>query len=373
MKYCKRCVMPETRPGIHFNEDGVCQACVNYEERDEVDWNKRWEELKDICNEYRASDDNNYDCLIAVSGGKDSHFQTYVMKEKLNMNPLLVTVEDNFPMTEAGKHNLKNLSETFGCNIISLKPNIKNQKKISKYTFEEYGKPTWYIDRLIYTYPLHIALKFGIPLLIYGENVNYEYGGKQKEETPSAKNQIYNGVASKIPWEELYNLGIDENEMKLLKAPSKENLDSLNPIYLSYFVKWNSYKNYQISKKYGFKDLTHEWDRTHRAENFDQIDTRAYLVHNWMKYPKFGHQSATDYVSRFIRYGLIDREKGKQIVKKYDHNLDTKAIEDFINFVGYTRKEFWEIVDKFYNEDIFKKNEFGEWVLKDPIWKEKTD
>ncbi len=106
MKYCTKCVMPDTRPGIHFNEDGICQACLNYEKRKEIDRDKRFEELRELCERHKKGSAKGYDCLIAVSGGKDSHFQVHVMKEKMGMNPLLVTVEDNFPMTEAGRHNL---------------------------------------------------------------------------------------------------------------------------------------------------------------------------------------------------------------------------------------------------------------------------
>lgn len=146
MKFCCKCVMPETRPGILFDSEGVCQACRAEEQKEKTDWNARFKELEKICNYYR-NNGKTYDCLIAMSGGKDSHYQTYVMKELMKMNPLLVTVEDNFPMTDAGIHNLKNISEEFGCDIISLKPNIKVQKNIMRKTFEKYGKPTWYIDR----------------------------------------------------------------------------------------------------------------------------------------------------------------------------------------------------------------------------------
>ena len=129
--------MPDTRPGISFNEEGVCSACLNYENRKNIDYKKRWEEFKLLCDKYRRMNGaNGYDCMIAVSGGKDSHFQVYIMKEVMGMNPLLVTVEDNFPMTRAGMHNLKNISEAFGCDIISMKPNIKAQKVIIRYTFE---------------------------------------------------------------------------------------------------------------------------------------------------------------------------------------------------------------------------------------------
>ena len=304
--------MPDTRPGIRFDEEGICQACRAEEQKDKTNWAARWEELKILCDKYRGSRGNDYDCIIAVSGGKDSHYQVYVMKGLMGMTPLLVSVEDNFPMTEAGRHNIKNISEEFGCDIISLKPNIRVQKKLMRKTFEKYGKPTWYLDRLIYTYPIHIAVKFQIPLVVYGENVSYEYGGEQREETYSALDQINNGVASDIPWEELLDDTISMKDLSLCVYPELEAIQAvgLEPIYLSYFVRWNSYKNYLFAKKRGFQDLTHEWRREHHIEDFDQVDSRAYLVHPWMKYPKFGHASATDYASRFIRYGLITREEG---------------------------------------------------------------
>lgn len=371
MIYCKKCVMPATRPGISFDEEGVCQACRVEEQKNRIAWDDRIEELKKLCDRYRGVYGDGYDCIIAVSGGKDSHYQTYIMKELRGMNPLLVTVEDNFPMTDAGVHNLKNISEEFGCDIIALKPNIKVQKKLMRKTFEKYGKPTWFIDRLIYTYPIHIAVKFNIPLVVYGENVNYEYGGQQKREQYSANDQIFNGVASDISWGELIDDEISMKDLSLCVFPDKKELEDLklDSIYLSYFVRWNSIKNYLFAKKRGFRDLTHEWIREHHIENFDQVDSRAYLVHPWMKYPKYGHATATDYASRLIRYGILRREEAIELVKKHDHKLDQLALQDFLDFTGYSHREFWEIVDKFYNKDIFEKVE-GEWKLKNPIWEQ---
>ena len=365
MKYCTKCVMPDTRPGISFNADGVCSACQAYENRKNINYEKRFQELELLCDKYRGMNGpNSYDCMIAVSGGKDSHYQVYILKEVFKMNPLLVTVEDNFPMTKAGEHNIKNISEEFGCDIISMKPNIKIQKIIMRYTFEKYAKPTYIIDRYIYSYPLHMAHKFNTPLLIYGENINYEYGGSQIKETPSAKEQIFNGVASGIDKEELLIDGISQNDLNLFNPPSKEEIEKLNPIYLSYYIEWNSYRNYLFAKSRGFRDLTHEWIRTHTVENYDQIDTRGYNVHSWLKYPKFGHQFASDVASRQIRYGLINREEGIKLVKEHDHNLDPLCVRDFCEFLGYTESKFWSVVDKFYNKNLFLKNNNGEWVLK---------
>lgn len=357
--------MPDTRPGITFNDEGVCSACQAYENRKNVDYSLRWKELEQLCDQYRGMNGpNNFDCMIAVSGGKDSHFQVHVFKEKLGMNPLLVTVEDNFPMTKAGQHNLKNISEAFGCDLISMKPNIKAQKALMKYTFEKHGKPTYFIDRYIYTYPLHMAVKFNTPLLIYGENVGYEYGGQGAKETFSALDQINNGVAAGIEKSELLINGVTEKELNFFDAPSSELLNKLNPIYLSYFLPWNSFNNYNVAKKHGFHDLTHEWDRTHHVENFDQIDSPAYLVHSWLKYPKFGHASATDYSARMVRYGMLTREEAVKLVKEKDHNLDPRSVREFCAFLGYDESKFWEIIDSLYNQDLFSKNDLNQWVLK---------
>ena len=357
--------MPDTRPGILFDEQGICQACRAEEKKDITDWNARYDELKKICDKYRGMNGDEPDCMIAVSGGKDSHYQVYVMKELMGMDPLLVSVEDNFPMTSAGKNNIRNISERFGCSIISLKPNIKLQKQIMRKTFEKFGKPTWYVDRLIYTYPMHMAIKFNTPLLVYGENISYEYGGEDREETYSAKNILKNGVASEIDFGELVDENISSKDLFLCSPPNIEDInEKLDPMYLSYFLRFNSYQNYLFARKNGFKDLTHEWDRSHHVENFDQVDSRAYLVHSWMKYPKFGHSSATDYASKFIRYGMITREEGIELVKQHDHALDPYVVEDFCDFLGYSANEFWEIVDKFYNQDLFEKDRFGEWKLK---------
>lgn len=364
--------MPSTRPGITFNKEGICSACQSYEHRKLIDWGSRWKEFEAICDKYRGMNgENGYDCMVAVSGGKDSHFQVYLLKEVMGMNPLLVTVEDNFPMTDAGRHNLKNIGEAFGCDIISMKPNIKAQKAVMKYTFEKYGKPTYFIDRYIYTYPLHMARKFNTPLLVYGENVSWEYGGIGSDavETYSAKGQITNGVGGGLDTQELIDAtGVSRKELNFFEPPCSSDLDQLNPIYISYFTPWNSFKNYEIAKKHGFHDLTHEWNRTHHVEQMDQIDSRAYLVHSWLKYPKFGHASATDYTARMVRYGMLSREEAIQLVKEHDHALDPLCVRDFCQFAGYSEPQFWEIIDKQYNRELFEQNELGQWKLKQPIW-----
>lgn len=364
MKYCNNCIMPDTRPGITFNKSGVCIACQNNDKKESVDWNARLEQLKILCDKYRRKEPGHYDCLIAVSGGKDSHYQVYIMKELMDMNPLLITVEDFFTMTEAGKHNQRNISDAFGCNLISFKPNRRAGKLISRYMFEEYGRPLWYVDRLLYTVPLYYAASLNIPLLVYGENVSYEYGGVDDIETYSAREQVFNGVAPGIDLDELIKIGVSKDELAYLEAPSRELIDSIDPIYLSYFIEWNAIKNYEFAKTRGFKDLTHEWDRTNHIENFNQIDSCGYLLNAWMKFPKFGHAYATDYAARWVRYGVLTRNEAVKLAEERDHNIDPKIIEDFCRFTDMTIKDFYATLEKLYNKDIFVKNSYGQWRLK---------
>jgi N-acetyl sugar amidotransferase len=372
MRYCKKCVMPDTRPGITFDKEGVCEACRNVEKRKNINWNKRLEELKELCNKYRKND-GSYDCIIPVSGGKDSHFQIYVMKELMKMNPLLINVS-NFDWTEAGRHNFNNMSETFGCDIISLHINRLLAKKMIRIAFEELGSPTWIWDRAVYVFPMRIAINFKIPLVVYGENISYEYGGFLKEETYSAKDQIKNDVVKPVPLELWLKRGIIKKELNnilTIAYPPVEEIEKagIEPIYLSYFVPWDQYHNYEIARRYGFKNLSDEWDREGCIENFHQIDSVGYLVHPWLKYPKFGHARVTDVTSYLIRHGRMTRDEAIKLVKERDHILDQKSIEVFCEFTGYTVKEFWDIVEKFWNRKIFE-NVNGIWKLKDPIWEQ---
>ncbi|KJS66615.1 MAG: N-acetyl sugar amidotransferase [Peptococcaceae bacterium BICA1-7] len=364
MRYCKNCLMPDTKPGLILDDEGICQACRHYAMRKNADYEKRFEMLKSLCDKYRRND-GYYDCIVSVSGGKDSHFQVYVMKELLGMNPLLVSVSDPFTHTSVGEHNIRNITEAFGCDIITLNTNPVLVKRMMRIAFEELGSPTWPIDRPIYVFPIRMAINMKIPMVIYGENVSWEYGGVLSEETYSAKDQINNDVAKKVDFSLWLENGVKRSELSSFIYPTAEEIEKagLEPIYLSYFIPWDGYNNYEIAKRYGFRDLTHEWKRGGYIEDYDQIDSIGYLINVWMKYPKFGFARATDVVGYWIRSGKIDRETGKRLIVENDYMLDTRVLDDFLQFAGYTDREFWSIVDKFYNRDLFEKIE-GVWKLK---------
>jgi len=351
MKYCKRCVMPDTRPGIKFDKNGICYPCLNAERKKSINWEQREAELRQLCEKYKRHD-GKHDCIITVSGGKDSYFQVHIMKNIMKMNPLLLNVQ-NLSWTSTGFRNFKNMLEVFDCECEGLFLKRETARKMFRQAFEEYGSPTWYYDKAIYEWPLQIAVEKNILLIIYGENIAFEYGGPDAKETYSAKEQIKNDVVKKLT----------------LDTYAKFNLEKIEPIYLSYFYKWSGYENWKLAKKYGFRDLwdTREWIREGYIEQYDQIDSPGYLVHPWLKYPKFGHARATDVSCYYIRDGLITRKYAINLVREHDHKLDPWALRDFCNFTHYTENEFWNIVEKFWNKEIFE-NVNGRWELKNPIW-----
>ena len=370
MKYCKRCVMPDTRPGILFDEEGICNPCRAAEKRECIDWDKRFEELKVLCDKYRGKNGTNYDCIVTVSGGKDSTFQLYVMKELMKMNPLLLNVH-NFAWSQTGLHNFNNLSETFGCDTISIHLNRKIAKKMFWKGLVKLGSPAWYWDLAVYAFPLRMAINYNIPLIVYGENVCFEYGGSQVKETYSAKNQLGNDVVKKVDWDFWLDDEISMKDLNAVIHPTEEEIEKANlePIYMSYFMKWDGYKNMELAKKYGFKSLgdTGEWDREGFIEDYDQIDALGYLMNPWLKYPKYGHARATDVASTWIRTGRISRDEGIKLVMEHDYKLDPRTLRDFAGFVGHAEEECLQVIDKYYNRDIFDKVK-DQWRLKDPIY-----
>lgn len=365
--------MPNTRPGSIFDDEGVCQACRNYEKRKTVDWGKREKELAKLCDKYIRKD-GYYDCVIPVSGGKDSHFLTYMMKEKMGMNPLLICVADPFTHTAAGIHNLRNLSETFGCDTIVFNMSIDLFRRVTRIGFEELGEPLRFIEAAIYTVPFKYAVAFNIPLIVFGENAAYTYG-TTTEDGYSAKKYIFAGhsAAGQKLGENItdfwYKRNIPMKEMNAITLPSKEELERVKPepIFMSYFVPWDDEINWMIAQRYGFKDLHHEWNREGCIEDYGQIDSIAYIVHLWMKYPKFGFSRVTDIASRWVRKEKRTREEAIKLIMEHDHKLDQMSMEDFIKFMGYTPKQFWDIVEQFWNSEIFS-NINGVWRLKNPVY-----
>ncbi len=247
-------------------------------------------------------------------------------------------------------------------------------RRVTKIGFEELGEPLRFIESAIYTVPFKYAVALNIPFVVFGENAAYLYGTTTKDE-PSARRYIdagHSAAGTKLSKELAdfwHERGISMKEMNAIIPPSPEQLERVKPeaVFMSYFARWDDEHNFAIAKRYGFKDLHHEWKREGYVEDYAQIDSLAYIVHLWMKYPKFGFSRTTDIVSRWVRKGKITREEAKLLVMEYDHRLDQRSCDDFINFMGYKPRQFWDIVERFRNKEIFD-NVDGVWQLKNPIY-----
>jgi N-acetyl sugar amidotransferase len=357
---CTKCYMPNTRPGTPFEGD-VCFACKNYESRKNVDWDARMAELQEICDRHRSRD-GSWDCVIPVSGGKDSHTQVYYMKELMGMNPLLITVGDPFTVTKAGADNFFNIGEAFGCDQIRFTASPDLTKRLTRSGFEEFLDPLRFIEQILYAVPFKLQVKLGIKMMLFGE-APFDFGVGD-EETKSALELVEWKAKHSDPdfW---ISRGATLEELNSLIPPTDEAIKALEPevYYLSYFIPWSSTGNRDIAKRYGFSDLSHEWIREGCMENFEQIDSMAYLTHLWLKYPKFGFQRTSDIAARRIREGLLTKEEAKQLILERDPVLDQLAMRDFIDTCGYSVREFWDVVERFWNTEIFEK-EGVHWKMK---------
>ena len=328
MKYCKKCLFPDTKPGIKFIGD-ICFPCVNHEK--EIDWAARRRELETLVSKYR-NPQKEYDCLVPVSGGKNSHVQVSTMKS-LGMNPLLVCV-DNLSWTDIGRKNFYNISETFGCDIYTYTMARNLQKYYTWKHFVEKGEPAWWWEKLVQTIPHKIAEKFNIKLMIYGEDSFYHYSG--------GKERIFGQLVRNVP-----GFAVEDYNTE--------------PIFLSYFIKWSGYKQYIMARNFGFKET--DIKRDGFIENYAQVDTIGYNINGWLKYPKFGFGRTTEVVSEWIREGRITREEAIKTTKEHDHKLDKVMLKDFLEFTGHTEDEFWRVVDGLWNKELFKEP----WKLRKPI------
>lgn len=362
MKVCKECLMLETRPRITFTEEGKCNACEwKAIKNTQINWEKRYKEIVDLCDEIRGK--NKYDCIIPVSGGKDSTYVAHKMKHELNLNVLTVTITPPLETTLI-QENLKNFL-SHGYDNIKITPNPLISQKINKKGFIEQGRPLLSWTTCLNTAMLQIATSMNIPLIMFGEEGESEYGGSTKlRYTP-----FYN-VEDSI---DLYTYGnnpaeyakeFSSNELLLWSYPSEEVLSKfkINVAHWSYFENWDPYKHYVFARdNYGLK--TKENRSTGTYNNFAQLDTPLYELHTYMMYLKFGFGRCLQDVCIDIRANRITREEGLELVKKYDGEFSENIIELFLDYYKMSRTEFDEVLDRHANKDLFEKKD-GVWIPK---------
>jgi len=362
MKVCTKCLMPSTRPRITYSDEGVCSACEWKKMKTEsIDWAKREKEIIDLCNQIRGK--YKYDCIVPVSGGKDSTYVAHKMKNVYNLNILTVTITPPLE-TQLIQENLNNFLG-YGYDNIKITPNPVISRKINKKGFIEQGRPLLSWTTCLNTAMLQLASSLKIPLIMFGEEGESEYGGSKK-----LRHTAFYDVKDSI---DLYTYGnnpadyakeFPQNKLLLWSYPSKEELDSfkINVGHWSYFEDWDSFVHYEFARdNYNMK--TKENRSVGTYGNFAQLDTPLYELHTYMMYLKFGFGRCLQDVCIDIRGERLTRAEGVELIKKYDGEFSEEIVPVFLEYYQMTREEFDGVLERHVNKDLFEKKE-GTWVPK---------
>ncbi len=374
MEYCKRCLYPENaKPTIIFDNEGVCSGCRYHESRKNIDWNEREKMLRIILEEQKQKAKeagNPYDCIIPVSGGKDSHYQTYLMKVVYGMNPLLVTYNHAFN-TKLGIRNLNNIVEKFGVDLVRFTANTESVRKISRYMLKTVGDLTWHYHAGIRTLPFQMAVKYKIPLIVWGEHGFAELTGlvtlEDMVEFTKWTRQEHD-MRGYEPHDLINEVsGITERDIVPYIYPSDEEIEELDirGIYISNFYPWDALDHAKKMKEMsGF--ATHPGPREKTFILHGKIEDHANDVHDYLKYLKFGYGRATDDASMEIRHGRMRREDGVALVEKYD-SAKPSTLDTYLNFLNITEDQFNDWVEPMRDDEIWEKDSYGKWMVKDSV------
>jgi len=375
MEYCKRCCYPaNARPGIVFDEEGVCSGCRLIESRKDIDWQEREDELVALLQEYAARQraaNNPYDCIIPVSGGKDSTFQTWLVKEKYGLNPLLVSYNHTFN-TPLGLRNLANLIDRLDCNLVRYTTAPGSAKRIAKYMLKKVGDLTWHYHAGIMTFPIKAAVMFKVPLIVWGEEGFSELIGMHNQDDFvefTKKKRQEHSMRGFEPEDLLEEPDCDLTAYDLAPFfyPDDEEIEALGVrgIYLSNYIRWNARAQTEfVIDNLGF-ETAQERERTFNI--YDKLDdVHANGFHDYLKYLKFGYGRATDDASTEIRHGRMTREQGIEMVAKHD-SVRPSDMDIFLEAAGMTEEEILEMIAPMRDPRIWEQKDDGSWVTKDSI------
>lgn len=369
MRYCKNCLNVDTRPNIKFTESGLCPPCAVYLKPSEIDWDERKDELNEIIAFGRAHNKSGYDCIIGVSGGKDSSRQALYVKEILGMNPLLVSL--NYPpeqMSEIGAENLSNLIKLgFDCINVSCSPQI--WKRLMRTAFKEYGNWAKATEIALFSSVPRAAIAYQIPLIWWGENaavVLGDLGMKGKSASDGNRLKYSNTLAGgDIDW--ILKEDVRRNEVLQFTYPSDEEMEraNLRIVFLAHFWKdFSIFTNGNIAALRGLN--IRKTDPNGNADHWgtSMLDEDFFILNMMIKWLKFGFGRASDNINEEIRYGRVTREQGIKIVELFDGKCSDEIIDRFCRYIEISRAEFWQVVDRYTNKSLFTKTGIGQYQPK---------
>jgi N-acetyl sugar amidotransferase len=359
--------MPDTRPRVVFDADGVCNACRNAEEKADIDWAARRTEFLRLIEPYRSRD-GRWDCVVPWSGGKDSSSIAWRLKHEFGLNPLLVTFSPLVP-NDVGQQN-RELMIQAGFDHLFFRPNQHVHRYLARRFFIERGnlKVPW--DAGINAIPIQTAVRFAIPLVFYAEHGESEYGGrvlgpdskKIKDFTEVIEHHIGDDPRNWV------DDTVNERDLNPYLYPDTAAVRAVGvtPLYFSYFFRWSMLENYRfIKSKIDF--VTHPGGRTVGTfTDFDSLDDKADNLYYYLQFIKFGFGRAVRDACRMIQNQQMTRDEAIALARKYDGEFPDEFLVDMLDYLGMDRQTFDRTIDLHRNDEIWARGDEG-WRLRYPV------
>jgi N-acetyl sugar amidotransferase len=367
IRYCRSCVMPETKPDLRIDDDGLCSACRSYAARDDVDWDARRLDLLDVIERYRSKDGSGYDCIIPVSGGKDSHYQVLRMLE-LGANPLCVTSTTD-RLSPIGRRNIENLKR-LGVDYVEVTTNPVVRRAINRLALEQVGDISWPEHVTIFTIPVRLAVQARVPLIIWGENSQNEYGGPVGAAADNTLNrrwlEEFGGLLGLRVSDLIGHHGIERRHLIQYTYPGDEELErsGVTGLFLGHYLPWDGYQNAMYAQGFGFESYPTPVEGS--LVNYENLDNEQTGIHDYFKFLKYGFGRATDLACLHVRRGRLDRNDALRLVRRHDGGFPWvylgSTLEDILADIDMTVEDFVRVCDRFTNRKLFVCDARGELV-----------
>ena len=369
IKYCVECLFPETKPDLQFDEHGVCSACNYFKDRPKTDWDGRYQELLKIVEKYKNNSGSNWDCIVPSSGGKDSTTQALRARE-IGLNPLVVTAT-TCDLSDIGRRNIDNL-KNLGFDTIEVSPSKIIRRKLNRIGLTQVGDISWPEHVGIFTIPIRIAVQMNIPLLIWGENSQNEYGGPAADSKSNTLTrrwlEEFGGLLG-LRVSDIENIdGITAKDLIPYTYPTNKELSKVGVtgLFLGYYVPWDGLQNVLLAQANGFECLPKHTEAS--FINYENLDNYQTGIHDYFKFLKFGFSRSTDIANMHIRRGRMSRKEGLEIVKKTDGKFPLsylgKSLNQILLPLDISIEKFEKICDRFTNKRLFKTDTRGN-LIKD--------
>ena len=351
---CQRCLYPLSHPlGLILDSEGICSGCRIHEEKDSLDWQERWSKLEKLVTEYKSHDKTTYDCIVPVSGGQDSYYILHLVKEKLGLNPLLVTY-NKYWNTPIGIKNLANLRIRFNCDIVIQNVNPVSVKNITRTTLRKMGSLYWHCIAGQTVFPVQTAVRYKIPLIIWGAHQGLEQVGMFSHEHDVEMTRRYRKDHDLMGYEADDLLTtfdtLSESDIWQYRYPDDQELNSVGVrgIYLGNYVRWDPKAQHELMiEKHNYQ--TAKFTRT--FDCYDYVDCHHYMhLHDEIKFLKTGISKVTDHASREIRHGRLTREQAKSLVRYYQAQPANHS-ELIYEWLGINKKGLDFVLSQFKHDN----------------------